>query len=66
MPEQKLDWKKLLEESRRLEKEKVMSEQELAKMKKCSIEEAQKLKKMLAEAWFVRGLDAKKAKSKKK
>ena len=66
MSEQKPDWKKILEEARRLEKGKSLSDEELARMKKESLQEAEKLRKLLAEQWFIKDKDVEKKKSKKK
>jgi len=66
MAEEKIDWKKILEVSKKLEKEKGMDNAELARMKKCSLEEAERLRKLLAEQWFVKDLDVQKKKTAKK
>lgn len=65
---EELDWKKILKDTKKLEKEAppIKSDADLLKMRKESFEEAKKLATMLSPQWFVKDTDVEKKKVKKK
>ena len=56
------DWKKILEETRKLEHEKTMTETEFEILRKETTQEAKKLTKLLKPQWFVKDVDSEKGK----
>jgi len=66
MHEKKTNWKELLKESRRLEKDEALPDEALEKLKKDSFAEASKLTKLLSEEWFIHDNDVGSKKAKKK
>ncbi len=66
MAGKKSDWKLLLKEARRLEKEEVMPFESLEKLKKENFAEASKLAKLLSEEWFIHDKHVEKKTAKKR
>ena len=56
------DWKKILEETRKLEHEKTMTDTEFEILQKETAQEAKKLTKLLKPQWFVKDVDSEKSK----